>query len=70
MTVEQMRSAIIKVYPGPKWKLSVQGMDARQVIAIYKNFIRTGKFNEPKKKKPVYAEPRCEQLTIFDYLND
>lgn len=35
MTVEQMRVALMKAYPGPKWERRVSGMSEAQVIRIY-----------------------------------
>ena len=74
MTVDQMREAIMHVYAGPTWRFRVQGMDNRQVIAIYKDMKETGRLTETKKKKDKkkrgYNEVLCEQITIYDILNE
>lgn len=44
MPVEKMRSEIMLVYPGDKWKHRVKHMHPNQVIAIYRSFQRNGKF--------------------------
>lgn len=69
MPVEQMRAAILAVYPGKKWQKKVSKMYDDQVIAIYNSFLRTGKFDqkeEPRKptKKPDRKEsPKFEAWT-------
>lgn len=69
MTLDQMREEITTVYPGPNWKLSVQGMSDRQVVAVYKKFLETGKFEDKfRRTRKKGAEPPCEQITIFDLL--
>lgn len=68
MTVDQMREKIIHVYAGPTWRFSVQGMEDRQVIAIYKHMCEDGVFDKPKKKKTNTLHE--EQLTIFDLLKE
>lgn len=77
MTVDQMMERIIAVYPGPNWRLKVQGMKAqgpdgeRQIFAIYKNMERRGVFEKKarksRKKKPVMQE---QQMTIWDFMNN
>lgn len=74
MTIDQMMERITAVYPGPAWRLKVQGMRAqgadgeRQIFAIYKNMERRGVFEKAaKKKKPVFQE---QQMTIWDFMND
>ena len=44
MSVAQMRQEIAAIYPGDRWKNRVNGMHERQVVAIYMNFQKTGKF--------------------------
>lgn len=69
MTVDQMRSALCELYTGPKWRLKVQGMPDRQVIAIYKDMQSKGRFtqkNKRKRKEPKKAT--AIQLTVFDVL--
>lgn len=43
MSIEQMRAAVISVYPGKKWKERVDRMPDAQVVAIYKSFVQEGK---------------------------
>ena len=43
MSNEQMRGAVISVYPGQKWKHKVAAMSDAQVVAIYHEFLRKGK---------------------------
>lgn len=71
MTVDQMRSAIMDAYKGPLWRMKVQEMPNRQVIAVYKDMLRRGTFDpKPKiKNTDKKEEPKCIQLTIWDILN-
>ena len=69
MTVDQMLTEIAQVYPTPKWKLHVDGMPDRQVIAIYMSMKRKGRFNKKKNRKKT-GEVLCEQLTIFGLLKE
>ena len=39
MSIEQMRVAISKVYPGEKWYQKVYKMSDSQVLAIYHKFL-------------------------------
>lgn len=39
MSVEQMRMAISKVYPGGKWSKKVSKMSDKQVIAVYSRML-------------------------------
>ena len=72
MTIENMREHVINAYPGPFWKLKVQKMDDRQVIAIYKSMIEEKRLDKYLQKKYFKhsAEPKCEQITIFDLLKN
>ena len=70
MTVDQMRERITTVYGGPRWRLRVQEMDDRQIIAIYKDMERNGRFDKIKKQKHNKTDALCEQLTIFDFLKE
>jgi hypothetical protein len=80
MTVNAMREAVISVYSGPAWRLKVQEMPDRQVIAIFRSMVDEGRltkngilakrphqptFEVPKKK----SEPQCIQLTIWDFYD-
>lgn len=65
MTVDQMINRISEVYP--YWRPTIQEMDDRRVIAIYKSMERDGRFEKSNNKKPKQKEI---QLTIWDILND
>ena len=39
MTIEQMRDAVIKLYPSPRWKQKVMRMHDNQVIAIFRSSV-------------------------------
>lgn len=69
MNVEKMRSALAEAYSGPKWRLKLQQMPDRQIVAIYKNMESRGNLKKHSKKK----EPgvtKVTQLTIFDFMED
>lgn len=80
MTVNQMRDAISKVYSGRKWKVKVARMDDGQVLAIYQDFMRKGKFdichnqnaplrpnkNDKPRQKVSYEAYSGEQIGLFD----
>lgn len=84
MTVNQMREAISQVYSGRKWKARVAHMDDGQVLAIYQDFMRKGKFDicrnhkaplRPKKEKPQreithYEAYSGKQITIDELLKE
>ena len=65
MNTETMRREIAKVYTGAKWQRKVKEMPENQVIAVYHNFQKSGKFKQPRKAQvgPVY-----KQLTFDDIL--
>lgn len=64
MTVDEMRNYVCKMYTdSPRWRLKVNGMPDRQVIAIYKTMQKRGQ--QPKKKP---KENNTQQLSIFDFL--
>ena len=80
MTVQQMRSAILKVYNTKSWKKKVENMYDDQIIAIYHNFRNRGILNQVvRKEKPeftdlietpcTYVPPKCQQMTMFDFTN-
>lgn len=78
LTINQMRGLISEVYSGKKWAAKVAHMDDGQVIAIYNDFLKKGKFEKkpgkrplrPKKEKPVtttdYTKYSSRQISIFD----
>ena len=76
MTIEQMTSEILKVYPGDAWKYKVARMHDNQIIAVYYNFLSKGKFDKPKKltKRTIppvfngYTYQEYEQLSFDDIL--
>lgn len=43
MSIEQMRAAITKVYPGKKWSRRVANMPDNQVLVIYNRLLNAGK---------------------------
>jgi len=78
MSVNQMRAAIADVYSGKKWQRKVEKMHDDQVVAVYNNFLRTGKFEQreiekrDKKKSreshrevPSFDSWNGEQLSLF-----
>ena len=80
MTVKDMRDAVASVYSGPAWRLKVQEMSERQVIAIFKDMVEQGRLNNKgkrlvrpsfvKKPDPVLKEQEDSiQMTIWDYLD-
>ena len=68
MTVDDMRAAILRVYPTVKWKQRVSRMYDVQVIAIYYSFCEKGKFDKPVKKQGSPAPKRCTQLNFFNLI--
>lgn len=46
MTVIQMQEAILKAYPGNAWKKKVEKMKAGQIMAVYQNFLHSGKLDK------------------------
>lgn len=64
MNVPYMRDALLNLYEG-KW-VALNDMPDRQIIAIYHNHVRRGRFNKPsKKKKEVVLE---RQISIWDIM--
>jgi hypothetical protein len=43
MSIEQMRKAIEKVYPGDKWKKRVDKMSPNQILAVYNRMLDSRK---------------------------
>lgn len=77
MTNNQMREAIYKVYPSVGWKYKVARMSDAQVVAVYRDFERRGRFNKPDiqpKKNPFEELAKADayyngvQMTIDDLL--
>lgn len=52
MTVNQMAAKIISVYPNDAWRRKVNRMSDNQIIAVYYNFLETGKFDKKRAKAP------------------
>ena len=75
MTISQMRVAITEVYPGPTWERKVANMPDDQVVAIYYEFLRQGRFHSrskarlEKKQDSPFKPMVGVQLTIDDFLN-
>lgn len=67
-TIERMRNKLKKdsAYTSPRWSCKVDAMADNQVIAVYRNFEKTGKFN--KKRRINKKEPTYVQMTIFDFI--
>lgn len=71
MTVDKMRNMVADAYKGPLWRMKVQEMPDRQVIAVYKDMEQRGVFEQNKQKKSKFKlneEPECMQLTIWDFM--
>lgn len=74
MTVEQMRAAIAGCYKGASWKNRCRKMSDGQVVAIYYNFLETGKFSVGKNARKSPREEIAEsipekepvQLSLFE----
>lgn len=66
MQVDDMREKIASVYPGAGWKWKVRHMPEKQVMAVYFDFLKRGRFDKPKKAKA--KEPEYVQLTIWDII--
>lgn len=75
MTVDNMRAAILEVYPGGKWRRKVEKMHDDQVIAVYYKFLNTGGFEKKEKKERDAKRAktnirsdgyRAKQISIFD----
>ena len=74
MTVDNMRAAIMDVYPGGKWRRKVEKMYDDQVIAVYNKFLNNGTFEKKEKERDAKrTKPnirsdgyRAKQLSIFD----
>lgn len=64
MTVEEMRYAISKVYPGDKWRNKVAKMPDNQIVALYCKFLEGGKFNDFGRKV------RKTVLPVIETSND
>lgn len=78
LTINQMRNMVAGVYMGKKWAVKVAHMDDGQVIAIYNDFLKKGKFEKKRGKRPLrsgkekpvmttdYTKYSGKQITIFD----
>lgn len=73
-SVEDMRYAVMNVYPGHKWSNKVRDMSDNQIIAVYYDFLHRGKFDKKtKKSNDDYSKKKhfnkkdysYEQLTIY-----
>lgn len=80
MIVDNMRAAIMDVYPGGKWRRKVEKMYDDQVIAVYNKFLNNGTFEKkeipirekntkpqrgPRAKSVVFEEYHGEQTSLF-----
>ena len=68
MKIEDMRAAIKTVYSGPAWIARCDGMDDRQVIAVYHDFLDRNMFDKVKKVRKMKEEGH--QISIWEYLRD
>ena len=70
MRVIDMKEALFHVYNTESWKNKVEDMPDDQVIAIYYNFLKRGKFSPaPKKEEPVCTVETYEQLSFLDLIS-
>ena len=61
--VSEMRIAVSRVYNGRKWKIKVDNMDDRQVMALYYRFYGgERKAEKPKKSNPTFDPYTGEQM--------
>ena len=65
MNVETMRREIAKAYTGDAWKRKVKNMPENQVVAVYHNFQKTGRFETNSATKPK-GNGFGRQLTLDD----
>lgn len=70
MKIQTIRSEITKVYPNDIWAKKVQRMCDDQVIAIWYNFQKAGKFDKPAIVMPknLGRSQAYEQLSMFDNM--
>lgn len=70
VTVDKMRCALAEVYPETStWRMRLQQMPDRQVIAIYKNMSQNDKLYAHKKMNKKKREPgvkKAVQITMID----
>lgn len=67
MTVQKMRELLLDVYGGPLWRMRLNEMSGKQIVAIYSEMERKGKLhgkNLSKKMEP--GIKKATQLSIFD----
>lgn len=68
MSVDQMREAILEVYPNSTWRRKVDKMPDEQVIAIYMSFLNNGRFEQlermrfPKRSGADFFGPGTDPL--------
>ena len=78
MPIAQMRNEIALVYPGERWQNRVSRMPENQVVAIYRSFQRTGRFDGKKTRSgkvtgelipiPVEKPSPYHQMTIEEWM--
>lgn len=68
--IAAMKHAIMEVYPGPTWRIRVQAMKDKQVIAIYKRMQCENVFEKAAKarKKKEQMKEQGVQMTIWDFM--
>ena len=72
ISVSEMRIAVSRVYSGRRWKIKVDNMSDRQVMALYYRFYHSGQLEKaeesPKKEsgreveRPTFEPYRGEQM--------
>lgn len=53
--IDDMRTAVARKYPGPRWKRKVSDMSDNQIMALYYRFYHS---DEEKKEEPKVVETR------------
>lgn len=64
MNISKMRDAIRNAYPTKSWSERVDKMGSNQIVAIYYNFLRGGKFGQPSLRRG----NGYHQITIEEFL--
>lgn len=81
MDIAAMRSELTQLYSGTEWAKKVRNMGPRQVIAVYMNCKRSGKFHDmfdafsgrPMGTLVDLPDPKpnpYHQMSIFEYMRE
>lgn len=65
--VAEMRTWIKKPYDADSWRRKVDRMPTAQVIAVFRQMCKAGRFTSST--KPPKAEPHWQQMTLWDYIH-